>query len=169
MKPLFIPLKGEYYDQFVSGEKTDELRLYGKRWNEITCIEGRPVLLSRGYSAKHRVFGEIVRFKKQHGQTFGSTYKDDIEKVYGSLDIWIACITIKVHGPVLQLSDRAQSKALGGGPNLVSERVTQQGWDHERARSTRPLSASEAGSIGAKRSPWRNQPVGKGRRRDDRP
>ena len=48
VKPLFIPLKAEYYDQFATGEKRDELRLYGPRWNECTCPVGRPVILSRG-------------------------------------------------------------------------------------------------------------------------
>ena len=47
-KLLFIPLKAEYYDQFATGEKRDELRLYGPRWNKRTCPVGRPVILSRG-------------------------------------------------------------------------------------------------------------------------
>ena len=38
----------QYYDQFATGEKRDELRLYGPRWNERTCPVGRPVILSRG-------------------------------------------------------------------------------------------------------------------------
>jgi len=33
-KPLFIPLKTEYYESFERGAKPSELRVYGKRWNE---------------------------------------------------------------------------------------------------------------------------------------
>ncbi|MCK5611591.1 hypothetical protein KAR91_57500 [Candidatus Pacearchaeota archaeon] len=58
-KPLFIPLKAEYYDQFVSGRKTCELRLDGKRWNERTCHVARSVTLSRGYGKQHRMIGTI--------------------------------------------------------------------------------------------------------------
>lgn len=95
-KPLFIPLLGQYFDAFRDGEKRDELRLYGKRWNEESCRLGRPVILSRGYEKQHRINGIVTRFKKQHGKTFGSTYKKAIADVYGTLDVWIACIGIDV-------------------------------------------------------------------------
>lgn len=52
MKPLFVPLKAEYFRAFERGEKTTEYRAYGPRWNEKTCIAGRDVLLSHGYSGK---------------------------------------------------------------------------------------------------------------------
>lgn len=48
MKPLFLPLKTEYWQQFRDGTKSDELRLYGPRWNERTCAVGRSITLSRG-------------------------------------------------------------------------------------------------------------------------
>lgn len=94
MTPLFIPLKREYFEAFKSGSKTEELRRYGPRWNERTCLVGRPVTLSLGYGKAHRLTGTIERFKKQHGSTFGSTYKADILAVFGTLDIEIACISI---------------------------------------------------------------------------
>ncbi|MCK4843073.1 MAG: hypothetical protein KAT04_14525 [Methylococcales bacterium] len=94
MKALFIPLKTEFYEAFADGSKTEELRLYGKRWNENTCTEGREVVLSKGYGKHFRLKGKIWRFKKQHGSLFGSIYKDDIKKVYGTLDVEIACISI---------------------------------------------------------------------------
>lgn len=50
MKPLFVPLKTEWFRAFERGEKTTEYRLYGARWNESTCIPGRAVTLSHGYS-----------------------------------------------------------------------------------------------------------------------
>src|SRR5690554_5605178 len=93
-KPLFVPLKTEYFEQFKSGEKRDELRLYGKRWNEETCTPGRQVILSKGYGKHERLKGVIWKFKRQHGATFGSTYKASILKVYGTLDVDIAVISI---------------------------------------------------------------------------
>lgn len=96
MKPLFVPLKAEYYDAFADGSKREELRRYGPRWNERTCTVGRAVVLSKGYGKKHRMSGRIWKFKKQHGSTFGSTYQAAILDVYGTLDVWIACILIEV-------------------------------------------------------------------------
>lgn len=95
-KPLFVPLKSEYFEAFVSGSKRDELRRYGPRWNERTCRVGRPVVLSKGYGKTHRIGGHIWKFKKQHGSTFGSTYRAAIERCFGTLDIDIACISIEV-------------------------------------------------------------------------
>lgn len=34
MKPLFIPIKREFFEAFERGDKTHEYRLYGPRWNE---------------------------------------------------------------------------------------------------------------------------------------
>ena len=92
--PLFVPLRSEYYEAFANGSKTEELRLYGPRWNECTCVVGREVTLSKGYGKKHRLNGKIWRFKRQHGTTFGSTYKESILACYGTLDVWIACISV---------------------------------------------------------------------------
>lgn len=51
-KPLFVPLKTEWFRAFEAGRKRTEYRLYGPRWNENTCTPGRPVTLSHGYSGK---------------------------------------------------------------------------------------------------------------------
>ena len=64
MKPLFIPLKTEFYLQFKSGEKKVEYRINGPRWNECTCKVGRPVILSRGYGKKDRMKGTIKGFRR---------------------------------------------------------------------------------------------------------
>lgn len=96
LPPLFLPLMTKYYDGFISGEKRHELRRYGPRWNEKTCLPGRRVLLSCGYGKQRRCTGIITEFKKQHGTTFGSTYKAAITEVYGTLDVWIACFQIKL-------------------------------------------------------------------------
>jgi len=69
-KPLFIPLKALFYDQFISGQKLSELRLYGPRWNEKTCRIGREVILSKGYGKKHRVKGKIWQFYKRDAHSF---------------------------------------------------------------------------------------------------
>ena len=94
MKPLFVPLNTEYFEAFSDGRKREELRLYGPRWNEETCKPGREVVLSKGYGKHARLKGKIWKFKRQHGSLFGSTYKDVIKKVYGTLDVDIACISI---------------------------------------------------------------------------
>lgn len=95
-KPLFIPLKTAYFDAFADGSKCEELRAYGPRWNEKTCAVGRPVVLSKGYGMRHRMQGVVTKFKRQHGEAFGSTYCTAILECYGTLDIWIACIGIKL-------------------------------------------------------------------------
>jgi hypothetical protein len=93
-RALFVPLRREFFEAFAAGRKTDELRRYGPRWNERTCRIGRPVVLSLGYGKRQRIVGRVERFKKQHGSTFGSTYRASIERIYGTLDIDIACISI---------------------------------------------------------------------------
>lgn len=60
MKPLFIPLKTQWFRAFESGAKTVEYRAYGPRWNERTCTPGRLALLSHGYSGD-RIKAVIVR------------------------------------------------------------------------------------------------------------
>ena len=99
-KPLFIPLKSKWYEQFQSGEKRDELRRYGPRWNENTCRVGREAVLSKGYGKQNRMRGKVRAFKKQHGTLFGSTYKDAIKDTYGTLDVFIAVISINELEPI---------------------------------------------------------------------
>ena len=94
MKPLFIPLNTEFYEKFKSGEKTEELRKYGPRWNYDTCQIGREVILSKGYGKSERLRGVIWKFKKQHGQLFGTGYRESIRKVFGTENVDIACISI---------------------------------------------------------------------------
>lgn len=61
-KPMFIPLKAEYYDAFLDGSKRYEYRLYGRGWNERVCRPGRAVTLSRGYGKQNRAGGRIRNF-----------------------------------------------------------------------------------------------------------
>jgi hypothetical protein len=94
MKPLFIPLKTEFYEAFERGEKRSELRLYGPRWNEKTCPPGRPVVLSKGYGKAHRMTAVIYEFFKRDARTFGSTYQENILRIFGTLDKPIAEIRL---------------------------------------------------------------------------
>ena len=59
--PLFIPLRREWFAAFAVGEKTEEWRRYGPRWNHRTCAPGRPVVLSLGYT-RTRLAGRLVAF-----------------------------------------------------------------------------------------------------------
>lgn len=110
MKPLFIPLKTEYYEAFANGSKREELRRYGPRWNERTCPVGRDVVLSKGYGKQARMTGRVWKFKKQHGSVFGSTYRAAILDVFGTLDIWIACVSIEL----------TPNAALSGDSGLIA-------------------------------------------------
>lgn len=93
MKPLFIPLKSEYYDAFADGTKQTEFRPYGPRWNERTCREGREVILSRGYGRKHRMRGVVVDFRRYKWPTRTRLWK----AIYGDKPIeFAACIGIRV-------------------------------------------------------------------------
>lgn len=64
VKPLFIPLKTEFYEEFENGRKDTEYRVFGPRWNFDTCKEGRRVVLSHGYGKRRRMSGTIVRFSR---------------------------------------------------------------------------------------------------------
>lgn len=92
MKPLFIPLKTEFYEAFRDGSKTVEYRRYGPRWNERTCERGRPVVLSKGYGKRHRMQGTIVGFMVSNHPTTSEAWI----KCYGTSGDLAACIRIAV-------------------------------------------------------------------------
>lgn len=92
-KSLFIPLKAKWFEQFARGEKDTEYRPHGPRWNERTCFEGRPVVLSRGYGKQQRLYGYVERFTV-------TTLAESIEgwrDCYPDNDGPAACITIKLY------------------------------------------------------------------------
>lgn len=62
--PLFLPLIGAEYDAFKSGEKTEESRRYGRRWNEKICYPGREVMISYGFCKVRRMLGVIKSVKR---------------------------------------------------------------------------------------------------------
>ena len=69
MKPLFIPLRTEYFEAFRAGTKDTEYRRYGERWNESTCPVGRPVVLSKGYGLYDRMTGVIAGFEARQNDS----------------------------------------------------------------------------------------------------
>lgn len=93
-KPLFIPLKREFFLAFQAGEKNTEFRRYGMRWNEKTCFVGRKVVLSLGYGKKHRVHGVIVGFERSEAPVTTKAWLD----CYGNNAGEAACIRIAVEG-----------------------------------------------------------------------
>lgn len=89
---MFIPLKKKYFEQFVGGEKTEEFRLYGKRWNERICAPGRDVVLSCGYSGA-RLNGTIRAFNVRRVADVPV-----MREVYPDVaaDAMVACISIAI-------------------------------------------------------------------------
>lgn len=97
MKPLFIPLKTEYFRAFQSGTKEVEYRQYGSRWNERTCQVGRPVVLSHGYGKRERLQGVVSGFSVDTNPTQIAAWRE----VYGeSTSTVAACIGITLHSGV---------------------------------------------------------------------
>lgn len=92
MKPLFIPLKGEFYDQFASGQKDTEYRPFGPRWNLRTCPPGREVVLSRGYGKAHRLRGVVKHFSMSKVITQTRLW----QSIYGTKHQYAACIQIRL-------------------------------------------------------------------------
>ncbi len=96
MKPLFIPLKAEYFDAFERGEKSIEYRRFGQRWNYETCVVGRPVILSRGYGRHRRLTGTIVSFRPSYFTKHLPELVPGWLECYGPNDAIVACITIQL-------------------------------------------------------------------------
>lgn len=88
-RPLFIPLKREWFDAFASGSKTEEWRRHGPRWNASSCAIGRPVVLALGYRGTRRLDGVITGFRV-------APASDAAIAIYGDGTI-CAVIEIKLH------------------------------------------------------------------------
>lgn len=87
-KPLWIPLKTEYFVAFERGEKAIEYRLYGGQWTERSVVPGRAAVLGHGYSGR-RLSATVVKLEKRVMDT----------QIYGPGRL-IACIHLQVHGPI---------------------------------------------------------------------
>jgi hypothetical protein len=90
-RPLFIPLKREFFNAFLAGTKREEFRRHGKPWNRETCRVGRRVTLSLGYGKQSRLTGTITGFRLANAP-------DDVPggwvDCYGAEPTVAACITI---------------------------------------------------------------------------
>ena len=106
VRPLFLPLKHEYFEAFERGEKTVEYRVYGTRWNERTCAVGRKVVLSHGYGTKRRLRGEVTHFEKSREPLKTLAWL----KCYGHRTGDCACITIKLDRSNAPLELQAERK-----------------------------------------------------------
>lgn len=91
-KPLFIPLKRAYFEAFARGEKVEEFRPEGKRWNARTCRIGRPVILSLGYGKQQRMRGVVSGYRSSAEPTKTEAWRD----CYGRRECLAACIGIQI-------------------------------------------------------------------------
>lgn len=98
LRPLFIPLKAEYFHEFATGMKDTEYRLYGPRWNERTCQPGRAVTLSLGYGTRNRLSGVIEAFIADPLSCLDGHTMRALIALFGELP-WhrrIACIKVRL-------------------------------------------------------------------------
>ena len=99
-KPLFIPLRTEYFEAFSLGYKAYELRPYGKRWNEKTCRPGRAVTLSKGYGKHARLSGVIDKIVIHNPASLNDHDRTALLLCYGNIDFNVIKIFIKITGQI---------------------------------------------------------------------
>lgn len=97
-KPLFIPLKRQFFEAFRSGNKTTEYRKYGDRWNIRTCYPGRRVVLSLGYGKGSRITGVVADFNINEQPNTIPGWSE----CYGETNVGVfaACIGIRIDAPL---------------------------------------------------------------------
>lgn len=95
-KPLFVPLHREYFDLFKAGSKTHELRKNGPRWNEKTCVIGRPAVISLGYGKKSRLKARVMDFQVVGAEDLTSAEAGAFLSIFKTLDCEIAKIQLRV-------------------------------------------------------------------------
>ena len=102
LKPLFIPLKREFFEAFERGTKKCEYRKHGKRWNRETCVPGRPVVLSLGYGKGRRLHGIVTDFNV----SMSMAQSDAFIACYGICgpETACSCITIELNANMLPLA-----------------------------------------------------------------
>ena len=94
MKPIFIPLKTEFYEAFISGTKKYEYRKYGGYWSEKHIWPGKEVVISKGYGKHNRRKGVVTSFQKTMG--YNCPNPQSVKQIYGTTDIEIAEIGIEL-------------------------------------------------------------------------
>lgn len=93
IKPLFIPLKKEYYFKFESGEQDCEIRPNNHRaWNIKNVFPGRMMTISNGYGNYDRTTLEIKRTlitQDLRTEEIPRWHIDAVENIYGKRDSWL--------------------------------------------------------------------------------
>lgn len=95
-KNLFVPLNTEYFQQFKAKQKKHELRKYGKRWNERTCVVGRQATLSHGYGKKNRLAARVIDFNVVSAAQLTAAEAGAFFSIYKTLDCEIAKISLRL-------------------------------------------------------------------------
>lgn len=85
MKPAFIPLKKRYYEQFLDGSKTIEYRITKRQWKAKNFPVGRSVILSSGYSKKHRTEAKVSRSEECPFEQLCQLTKNNLEECCGRI------------------------------------------------------------------------------------
>lgn len=110
MKPIFIPLKSEYYQAFLDGSKRIEYRRAGVgQFTLAKCTPGRDVTLSKGYGRRDRIRGTVVRSWIEHHEHPAGA----IAACYGHQPIDIIAIEITVDrtSSVVRCGDNGTAKS----------------------------------------------------------
>ena len=94
-KNLFVPLKTEFYDKIKSGEKLEEFRLYGSKWNEKTCALGRGITFSKGYGKHERMYGTVTGYSDQTLSSLDDKNEKAILSCYGKIEGYTSIARIK--------------------------------------------------------------------------
>lgn len=63
-RPLFVPLRREWFDSFRAGTKAEEVRRVSPQFNGRRVWPGRPVILSLGYSGRQRMHGIVGQVRE---------------------------------------------------------------------------------------------------------
>ena len=84
--PLFIPLNAEHFEAFEAGEKAEEYRAPGGRWNARTCRPGRPVVLSYGYGKQRRLRARVRHFRHVKVSELPLKAREAVRAIYGQID-----------------------------------------------------------------------------------
>jgi len=92
MKPVFIPLKRQYFEAFQDGRKRIEYRKVGGQFTLRNCSPGRQVTLSLGYGTRSRLSGTVFRSWIEHHEHPTGAIAD----CYGTDPIDILAIEILV-------------------------------------------------------------------------
>lgn len=85
VKPLFIPLKTEYFNAFKEGTKKYELRV-GAKWGHKHCKVGRAVTLSKGYGKHERLNGVITSFESVNVDSLSDNDYNAVKALYPYTD-----------------------------------------------------------------------------------